>query len=257
MIRDNEMINVFDVERVLGDLPIDIIKENIKTQIDDPLTFVSNQSDQVYETLQEAMNEFGHIDEYRNEIIEMEDNFSLFLVNELNTKFNLGIDLDSISDYEVHEIAKCSYEFFVVYLRENVTRFLTNYIYTNKTSLSEAFGDEYKRKDVTTNNMKKITKDKDFVVILSNIISIINYILDLEHDPEDFMELAIEPGEYCGEVVKEAVRSFKLANNFVYNVLNEVKYAHNDLIDEIASEIIMDMRDNLPVDPIESTEDFE
>ena len=70
MIRDNDIINVFDVERVLGDLPIDIIKENIKTQIEDPLTFASNQVDQVYETLEEAMNEFGHIDHYRNEIIE-------------------------------------------------------------------------------------------------------------------------------------------------------------------------------------------
>ena len=48
MIRDNDMINVFDIERILGDLPIDIIKENIKTQIDDPLTFMSNQCDQVY-----------------------------------------------------------------------------------------------------------------------------------------------------------------------------------------------------------------
>ena len=92
MIRDNDIINVFDVERVLGDLPIDIIKENIKTQIEDPLTFASNQVDQVYETLEEAMNEFGHIDDYRNEIIELQDDFSLFLVNELNTKFNL-VDL--------------------------------------------------------------------------------------------------------------------------------------------------------------------
>ena len=32
MIRDNEdMINVFDVERIFGDLPLDIIKENVKS----------------------------------------------------------------------------------------------------------------------------------------------------------------------------------------------------------------------------------
>ena len=250
MIRDNDIINVFDVERVLGDLPIDIIKENIKTQIEDPLTFASNQVDQVYETLEEAMNEFGHIDDYRNEIIELQDDFSLFLVNELNTKFNLGIDLDSISDYEVHPLVRACYDFFVVYLRDNVTRFLINYIYANKSSLSEIFRDEYRRKDVTTSNMKKITKDRDYVVILSNIISIINYILDLDHDPEDFMELSVEPGEYSGELVKEAVHSFKIANNFVYNVLNEVKFAHNDMIDEIASEILMTMQDNLPVPEI-------
>ena len=42
MIRDNDFINGFDIERILGDLPIDIIKENIKSQIDDPLTFMTN-----------------------------------------------------------------------------------------------------------------------------------------------------------------------------------------------------------------------
>ena len=55
MIRDNDMINIFDVERVLGDLPIDIIKENLKTQIEDPLVFVTNHCDQVYETFEEAI----------------------------------------------------------------------------------------------------------------------------------------------------------------------------------------------------------
>ena len=64
------------------------------------------------------------------------------------------------------------------------------------------------------------------------------------------MELSVEPGEYSGELVKEAVHSFKIANNFVYNVLNEVKFAHNDMIDEIASEILMTMQDNLPLPEI-------
>ena len=76
MIRDNDYINGFDVERILGDLPIDIIKENIKSQIDDPLVFTTNHCDQIYETLDEAMNEIGHIDEYREELIELRDDLS-------------------------------------------------------------------------------------------------------------------------------------------------------------------------------------
>ena len=85
----------------------------------------------------------------------------------------------------------------------------------------------------------------DDVVILSNIISVIYYILDLELDPEDFMELAVEPGDYAGEAVKEYVRNFKIANNFVYNLFNEVKYIHNDIIDEFASEIGLLLQSNL------------
>ena len=245
MLRDDDYINGFDIERILGDLPLDIIKENIKSQIDDPLTFMTNHCDQVYETLDEAMDELGHIDEYRYEINEIRDDFNSFLVTELDTRFSLGIDLDNLQTYEMEEIGKYSYEFFVVDLKRNITNFLMNYICLNKSYLASLFTDEYKRKDVTTTNMKKLTKNKDDVVILANIISVIYNILELELDPEDFMELAVEPGDYAGEAVKEYVRSFKIANNFVYNLFNEVKYIHNDIIDEFASEIGFLLQSNL------------
>jgi hypothetical protein len=245
MIRDNEFINGFDIERILGDLPIDIIKENIKSQIDDPLTFMTNHCDQVYETLDEAMDEIGHIDEYRYELEEIRDDFNSFLIMELDNGFGLGIDIENLQSYEMEEIGRNSYEFFVVNLRENITNFLKNYICINKSSLAELFTDEYKRKDVTTTNMKKLTKNRDDVVILSNIISVIYYILDLDLDPEDFMELSVEPGEYSGEYVKECVFNFKIANNFVNKLFSEVKYTHNDVIDEFASEICLELQNNL------------
>ena len=245
MIRDNDFINGFDIERILGDLPIDIIKENIKSQIDDPLTFMTNHCDQVYETLDEAMEEVGHIDDYKYELQEIRDNFNSFLLLELDSGFGLGIDVENLQSYEMEEIGRHAYEFFVVNLRENITNFLKNYICMNKSSLAELFIDEYKRKDVTTTNMKRLTKNKDDVVILSNIISIIYHILDLELDPEDFMELSVEPGEYSGEYVKECVFNFKIANNFVNKLFSEVKYTHNDVIDEFASEICLELQNNL------------
>ena len=248
MIRDNEMINIFDVERILGDLPIDIIKENLKTQIEDPLVFGSNQCDQVYDTLDEAMNEFGHIEEYREEIYEMRDDFNCFLAAELDRRFDLGIDFDNLQDYELESVARNCYNFFILDLKESLTRFVSNYILVNKSSLSELFNDEYKRKDVTTTNMKRLTKNREDILILSNIISVIYHVLDLDHDPEDFMELAVEPGEYSGECIREFVHSFKIANNFVYTLMNEVKYIHNDMIDEIASEISINMQGQLMTD---------
>ena len=204
------------------------------------------------------MNEFGHIDEYREEIYEIRDDFNTFLIMELDRRFGLGVDLDNLQDYEVEEVAKTCYEFFVVNLRETITRFMTNYILVNKSSLSELFNDEYKRKDVTTTNMKRLTKNREDILILSNIISVIYHVLDLEHDPEDFMELAVEPGEYAGETIKEYVHSFKIANNFVFSLMNEVKYIHNDIIDEIASEISIGMQGQLMTDePSNGFSDFE
>jgi hypothetical protein len=191
------------------------------------------------------MDEIGHIDEHRNELIELRDDFNSFLITELDSRFMLGVDLDNLQSYEIEDIGKHSYEFFVVNLKENMTNFLMNYICLNKSYLASLFTDEYKRKDVTTSNMKKLTKNKDDVVILANIISVIYHILDLEVDPDDFMELAVEPGEYSGEMVKEYVRSFKIANNFVYSLFNEIKYTHNDVIDEFASEICLLLQTNL------------
>jgi hypothetical protein len=251
MIRDNDCIDGLDIERILGDLPIDIIKENIKSQIDDPLTFMTNHCDQVYETLDEAMEEIGHIDDYRYELNEIRDNFNLFLLSELDIRFSLGVDMENLQSYEIENIGKHAYEFFVVNLKTNITNFLMNYICLNKSYLASLFTDEYKRKDVTTSNMKKLTKNKDDVVILANIISVIYHILDLEIDPEDFMELAVEPGEYSGEVVKDYVRNFKIANNFVYGLFNEVKYIHNDVIDEFASEICLALQSNLIADNLD------
>ena len=249
MIRDNEnMINVFDFERILGDLPLDIIKENVKSQIEDPLVFISNQCDEVYETIDEAMEEFGHIDEYREELNEMKEDFSIFILREMDNKFNLGVDFENIGDFEIHDIAKNCYDFFVVNLNENISNFLLNYILNNKSSLCEMFDDEYRRKDVTTINMKKITKNKDDVLILSNLNSVINNVLDLEHFPEDFMELSVEPGEYTGTCVADYVNSFKIAGNFVFNVLNEVKYSHNDIIDELVSNITLYLIENINVE---------
>ena len=246
MIRDNEdMINVFDVERIFGDLPLDIIKENVKSQIEDPLVFISNQCEDVYETFDEAFEEFGHIDDHRQELIQLKDDFSIFILQELDRKYNLGVDFDNLQDYEIHEMAVNCYDFFIVNIKEYISNFILNFILCNKSMLCEAFDDEYKRKDVTTMNMKKITKNKEDVVILSNLNSVINYILDLDHYPEDFIELAPEPGEYIGSSVTEYINSFKLAGNFVPNLLNEVRYSHNDIIDEIASDITMTMIENL------------
>ena len=79
MIRDNEnMINVFDVERILGDLPLDIIKENVKSQIEDPLVFISNQCDEVYETIDEAMEVI------KNFMLETANTFYMLLSRDIN-----------------------------------------------------------------------------------------------------------------------------------------------------------------------------
>ena len=57
-----------------------------------------------------------------------------------------------------------------------------------------------------------------------------------------------------GETIKGYVNSFKIAGNFTFNIFNELKYTHNDTIDEIASSIILNIKDNISID--DSVSDF-
>lgn len=251
MIRDNkEIINGFDVERVLNDLPLDIIKENITTQVNDPLLYESDYCSEVYETFDEATNEFGHIDEYKKELEELRDKFNLFVLSEIDGKFGLGIDYNSMSEYEVEELAKNTYQFFIVEFREKINEFILNYILSNKMSLSEMYDEDYRKKDVTTLNMKKKTKNRSEVIILSNLPTIISFILDSDHQPEEFIELSSEAEEMVAEYIKNATTSFTISGNFVSSVLNEIKFAHNDAIDEIASTIRMELIEMIPEDEL-------
>lgn len=248
MVQDNDQINGFDVDRIFGDFSIDIVKENIETQMQDPLMYEEDYCDDVYQVISDAREELDHIDEYKQEINEIEDEFNKFLIDKLNDKFNLDIDLYALEDYQISEMAKNCYEFFVINLRENLKRFLFNYIMDNKLQLAEMLDGEYKRKDVTTLNMKKSLKNKEDVLIMSNLIDVINYILDLEFDPSDFIEWCSEPGEVCSEYIKEATNSFLISGNYVPAMINELRYSHNDIIDEIASSIRLDYFDSLQED---------
>lgn len=248
MIRDNEQVNVFDIERILGDLPLDLIKENITTQVSDPLTYPSNYCDEVYEAFDEAKDEVGHIDDHKAELEGERNLFTNFLLQELESKFDLGMDISSMYDNEIETLVRYCYEFFVIRFRDNMNSFLLNYILSNKMSLSSLFDDEYKRKDVTTMNMKKQLDSREDILILSNLPDVINYILSQEISNEDFLNLSVEDGELVGEQIKEANASFKLAGNFVANIIDEIKFTHNDDIDEFCSNIRLDIMEMLTQD---------
>ena len=127
----NDEINDFDVERILGDLPIEVIKENILTQIDDPLLYSSDYADDVYSTFANAKEELDHIDVYREDIEEEYDKFSLFLLTNVSNRFNLGIDVGLLDTSQLNIMAYDCYVFFIVNLKENLENFLYNYIINN------------------------------------------------------------------------------------------------------------------------------
>lgn len=240
----NDEINDFDVERILGDLPIEVIKENILTQIDDPLLYSSDYADDVYSTFANAKEELDHIDVYREDIEEEYDKFSLFLLTNVSNRFNLGIDVGLLDTSQLTIMAYDCYVFFIVNLKENLENFLYNYIVSNREELSRMFDSEFKRKDVTTINMKKTCTSKEDILILANLVDVINYVLNIDFDASEFIDLCIEPGEELGENIKQRVDTFEIPGNFVPIIIDELRINHNDLIDEFASYIRLNIIEN-------------
>lgn len=240
----NDEINDFDVQRIMGDLPIEVIKENILTQINDPLLYTSDYADDVYETLENAKQELDHIDVYREDIYEEYDKFNLFLLSNVSNRFNLGIDVELLDSCQLNNMAYNCYLFFIVNLKENLENFLYNYISNNRDELSKMFDSEFKRKDVTTINMKKTCSRKEDILVLSNLVDVINYVLNIDFDASEFIDLCIEPGEELGEIIKQQVDTFEIPGNFVPIIIDELRINHNDLIDEFASYIRLNIIEN-------------
>lgn len=254
MIRDIDEINSIDVDRILGDLALDLIKENIETQVKDPVYYSIDYCEEVFETIDNAYNELAHIEEFKTQLDEIKDTFIIFVLELLNDKFNLDISLENRTSDELKDIMYNCYRVFVIDFREIVENFLLNYVNLNKFSLADMYEDQFKRKDVTTVNIKKMTDSKEDILVISNLPDIVSHILDLEHDPVDFMNLGAEIEEYHASKVMEYLHDFTIAGNFTSAILNELKFTHNDIIDSINSNIRLQLISSL--EPMEGSENI-
>jgi hypothetical protein len=85
--------------------------------------------------------------------------------------------------------------------------------------------------------MKKMTKNKDDIRIIGNLPTVIKNILEMNHDPIDFMELAAPVDlYYCEEIIK-LLEDFTLSGNFTKSYLNTIVHQYTDVVDEILIEV--------------------
>ena len=102
-----------------------------------------------------------------------------------------------------------------------------------------------KRKDVTTLVLKKKTKNKDDVRIISNLPQIIKFILELEHDPIEFIDLASPVDLFYADEIKKMLEAFTLSGNFTRPYLSTVVDQYNEVIDEILMEVRIKLCENI------------
>lgn len=229
----------YEVEALLAELPFDLIKESILEQIEDPVNTTVNYVDVILDKCELYKEEFGENEELINELNQKLTEFFAFIMNKINDKFDLGLDVNDIaSRTDAVDIGESIYKYFILRYTKNIIRFFTKYIFENKKSISSHYVDNTsQKKDVSTLAYKKQIKNIDDLCIITNLPSIIKYIINLDIESIDFLQLSAPSDNYDASVVKELINSGKLIGDFYNNYLNICIDSHDYIMDELQTDI--------------------
>jgi hypothetical protein len=238
IIREDEyeLSSNTEIDMLLSDLPLELIKENLRQQITDPLSTNVNYVEIIEDKLREMRNMYGENDDAVTNINSLALDFFSFIINEIDTRFGIGIDIDFSDADQAAEIGTALYSFLILRYKKNVTKFLFRYIMKNKKRIVEDFGAS-KRKDVTTNSLKKKIKNKDDVLIISNLPDITSFIMNMEIDTSDFIKYSCGEGYYEGMVLRNLIDSGQLVGEFVEEYFSLIQNNYDFVLDEIQTDV--------------------
>ena len=239
-----EVTSDTEIDELLSDLPLNLIKENISEQIRDPISSTTNYLNIVLEKYSLLKNNFCDNPDTLSQLNAYMNDFFGSIISELNGVMELEIS-DDLEESEIAKISDAAYNFFVIGYRQNVVTFFLYYIVNNKKSLSEHFDKMAKKKDVTTMGFKKQLKNKDDIVILSNIPNIISFIRDLDVSAEDFVKLVSNESSFESRYVQFLLNDGTISGDFVRSYLNIVFNEDDHVLDEIQLDIKMKLLNKL------------
>jgi len=240
MVFDNEafeLSNNLEVESLLADLPFELIKENIREQISDPLSTNINYINTVTEKCDLLKKEYEDDEDAIKEINNSLLRFFIFIITEIDEKFDLSINYDEDDVDEVVSLGEALYNFMILRYKKNISRFIYKFIIKNKKGLVEQFEKLAKKKDVTSISLKKQIKNKDDILLLSNMPSAIKYIMNLYIEPLDFLKYAADDELYEATFLRQMINTGNLTGNFVTKYLELIVDSYNDVLDEIQTDV--------------------
>lgn len=230
---------------LLVELPFELIKESIIEQINDPVSSKTNYIDVILDKYDLFRSQYSDNEEIITELDEHVRSFLIFIMEAIDNKFGLGLDLNEIAARkDLIDIVECLYKYFVVRYVKNITRFITKYIFKNKKVFVNYYNDK-NRKDVSTVAYKKQIEDPDDLIIMACLPSIIKNIISMEVESEDFIKLSVGNGNYEASVVKELIRTGKLIGDFYRPYISMCVDSHDYIIDELQTEIRVKILDRI------------
>lgn len=237
MSRENEYAyepTEIDDELFLSEVPLELLEQSLEVQFNNPLEYRKRDYIQSFITKYEfsANNLY---EEERENLEQLHAEFISFITRLFEVKLNIGFpEIEDMDDETQHELIHMSYCFFIKNIKKNFVHYILNYIDKYKDEIS----DESicaRKKDVTTLNFKSYIHDDDDVAILSNLDSVIRYILNQDVTVDEFFELCKTDGNCLEtEFIEEKFNTFEITGNFIPDY---VRMMDEDFFIEIESKV--------------------
>jgi hypothetical protein len=226
--------NEIESDMFLSEIPISLMKENIKSQFIEPLEF--RKKDHLTTFLNMYHYSKENADAYEEEdsenIIELRTDFYSFMLAMLRNYLGLGfVDFDDMSEEDQDNLIHYTYRFFIMNIKKNFVTFIINTINKNKESYIQI---DEKNKDVTTLSFKKEITDPYDIVIISELGNIIDDILSSDIDIDEFFENCDDENSLETRYVKKAFDDMKITGNFIPYYIEMID---SDFRSEIESKI--------------------
>lgn len=184
---NEDIASITEIEEFLADAPIELLLENIRSQVSSTYCSVnyvnvySDKLDLIEEQLEDDSDIVRLVNDQRN-------SFFSKLIDIIDENFNVRAVIDYDDPKYTEAVATELYEFFIVDIRKNLSRFFYNFIQENKKRIVEDLDISKPKKDVITTSVKKNLKGND-IKIISNIYEVIDYISNLEIENDVFLEM--------------------------------------------------------------------
>lgn len=229
-LEEYDITNSLEVESTLSQLDFNLIRENLREQIhnlDSNVDYVSP----IENKFKLIMDEYEVDEEVKASAMDMIKGLYEFVLDEISSSFDIDIDYQGQSLQDLSDMTKSLYEFLVLKARKNITKFYSKFILKNKKMLIEEYSAE-KRKDLSAAVLKKVTKNKDDITLLSKCPSIFkSLVYNMDFSDEDLLKIVVDT-EYHGLNVKRLIASDILMGNFMNKYATIVR-DNSDLYDDV------------------------
>lgn len=243
-----DLVTNIETEELLMEMPLEVIKENIRSQIDNPLSTRVDFVEPMIDKFNAIKEQYGELDTTETELKKLKTDLFSFIISALNDRFELDVVVDDDNAEQLQVVGYALYEFLILRYKKNITKFIHKFIKRNKKHLVKEFEQYYKKKDVTSITVKKKIKNKDEALIISNLPAIIKHIINdlaMDMDVHQFFDYLGDGDLYEVEIIQQLVNSGNMSDSFIDKYVELITDKYDYVLDEIQSEIRMKLLDKL------------